>query len=342
MRESWRLADEIRVNERKPAPSNRREAYRQKLDLPIELKALGTGGSLRAATLIDLSTTGCRVRSQHTYTMGTQVAFDLPTAVKPIKLSGAIVSREKSVSSFIFDYGLSFANLSREQKDAIARELMNFQRRDAGAVSVKKYTDPAKDQTQMRLSYREEVTFPVRYIHGQNAFAEGHASDISMDGMRLWVDTALQNGARLHLTFTLPDHVLYPDCEPAEMPRPQGKSPNSFREMTTKSVVVARLPSDSRKLAHGVKFLDLHPVDREELARFIHTLQLYKLARRRKLQVARRPGPCFDIPSLCTSGCRERSSKKNSNCFTSRSSNWRRAALRVPKRSFGGAPTMGR
>ena len=257
--------------------------------MPIELKVLGLHGEpFRAATLMDLSSTGCRIRSQHTYELGARVGFDLPSATKPIKLVGAIVSREKSVSSFIFDYGLTFAGLSEAQKEHIVQELMNFQRRDAVAISFKKQSDVQKDVSQMRLTYREEVTFPVRYMHGQSVFAEGYCSDISMDGMRLWVDSALQNGARLHLTFKLPDFVLYPDHEPDDLPK--GKHKNAFAEMNAKGIVVARLPSNTKKLPHGVKFIDLHPVDREELARFIHTLQLYKLAKR-KGQQAKRPMP---------------------------------------------------
>lgn len=236
---------------------------------------------------MDLSSTGCRIRSQHTYEMGTRVGFDLLTTEnKAMRLTGTIVTREKSVSSFIFDYGVTFSGLGAQQKEAIVQELMNFQRRDAVAVAFKKYSDPKADAPQTRLTYREEVTFPVQFMHGQSVVSEGYASDISMDGMRLWTDSAMQNGARLHLTFTLPDYVLYPEAEPGEHPR-QGRHPSSFKEMRTKSIVVARLPSSIRKLPHGVKFVDLHPVDREELARFIHLLQLYKLAKKKGQQAKR-------------------------------------------------------
>lgn len=277
------------VIDRKPAaPSNRRESYRQKLDLPIDLKVLGLHGAAnRAATLMDLSATGCRIRSQHTYEMGTRVGFALPTEASHMKLSGTIVSREKSVSSFIFDYGLSFAGLSDQQREAIVQELMNFQRRDAVAVSFKKYADARQEQPQTRLTYREEVTFPVRFMHGQSHNLEGHASDISMDGIRLWTDFAMQNAARIHMSFTLPDYVLYPELEP-EDPKPTNKSVQAFKEMHCKGVVVARLPSNTRKLPHGVKFVDLHPVDREEMGRFIHLLQLYKLSKRKGGQQIKR------------------------------------------------------
>lgn len=195
--------------------------------------------------------------------------------------------REKSVSSFIFDYGLSFAGLSEQQREGIVQELMNFQRRDAVAVSFKKYADARTEAPQTRLTYREAVTFPVRFMHGQSHHLQGQASDISMDGIRLWTDFAMQNGARIHMTFTLPDYVLYPELEP-EDPKPAGKPVQAFKEMYCKGVIVARLPSDTRKLPHGVKFVDLHPVDREEMGRFIHQLQLYKLARRKGgLQVKR-------------------------------------------------------
>lgn len=275
--------------ERKPAaPSNRRESYRQKLDLPIDLKVLGLHGEPnRAATLMDLSATGCRIRSQHTYEIGTKVGFALPTAANHMKLSGTIVTRDKSVSSFIFDYGLSFAGLSEPQREGIVQELMNFQRRDAVAVSFKKYADARVEQPQTRLTYREEVTFPVKFMHGQSHHLEGHASDISMDGVRLWSDVAMQNGARIHMSFTLPDYVLYPELEP-EDPKPAVKKGQPFKEMHCKAVVVARLPSNTRKLPHGVKFVDLHPVDREEMGRFIHLLQLYKLARRKGAQQIKR------------------------------------------------------
>lgn len=277
--------------ERKPAaPSNRRESYRQKLDLPIELKILGLHGETnRAATLMDLSATGCRVRSQHTYEIGTKVGFALPTAANHLKLAGTIVSREKSVSSFIFDYGLTFSGLSEAQREAIVQELMNFQRRDAVAVSFKKYADVRAEQPQTRLTYREEVTFPVRFMHGTSHNSEGYATDISMDGIRLWSDTGLQNGARIHMSFTLPEYVLYPDTDPEESAKPAPAKPvQAFREMQCKGIVVARLPSGTRKLPHGIKFVNLHPVDREEIARFIHLLQLYNLAKRKSAQYAKR------------------------------------------------------
>lgn len=275
--------------ERNATPSNRRTSYRQKLDIPIEVKIQGLHGEPnRQATLMDLSSTGCRIRSQVTYEMGTRVGFTLPSADRPLKLSGAIVSREKSVSSFIFDYGITFSGLSDAQKETIVQQLMSYQRRDAVAVSFKKSTETVKDGPQTRLTYREEVTFPVSFIHGQSVNSSGHASDISMDGIRLWTDMALQNAARVHLKFTLPEYVLYPEAEPDELPRPVGKHPQAFREMTARGVVVARLPSNTKKIPHGVKFVDLHPVDREELARFIHLLQLYKLAKAKGEKAKRR------------------------------------------------------
>lgn len=276
--------------ERKPAaPSNRREAYRQKLDLPVELKVLGLHGEPnRAATLMDLSASGCRIRSQHTYEMGTKVGFALPTAANHMRLAGTIVSREKSVSSFIYDYGLSFAGLSDQQREGIVQELMNFQRRDAVAVSFKKYADVRADQPQTRLTYREEVTFPVHFMHGSAVHGEGYASDISMDGIRLWSDVGFQNGARVHMTFTLPDYVLYPESDQNDPGRPMIRKGNAFKEIQCKGVVVSRLQGDVRKIPHGVRFVDLHPVDREEVGRFIHLLQLYKLAKRRGPQQAKR------------------------------------------------------
>ncbi|MDP9017995.1 MAG: PilZ domain-containing protein [Candidatus Eremiobacteraeota bacterium] len=276
--------------QRDATPSNRRTSFRQKLDIPIEVKIQGLlGEPNRQATLMDLSSTGCRIRSQVTYDMGTRIGFDLPTGGKHLKLTGAIVSREKSVSSFIFDYGITFANLSATQKEAIVQQLMNYQRRDAVAFSFKKQADTNKDAPQTRLTYREAVTFPVTFMHGQSPASTGHATDISMDGIRLWCGTALQNGARVHLTFTLPEYVLYPDADPEDpTPRATGKHPQGFKEMSARGVVVARLASNEKKIPHGVKFVDLHPVDREELARFIHLLQLYKLARA-KGQQAKRP-----------------------------------------------------
>ena len=275
-----------------PAPNNRRESYRQKLDVPIDVKIVGLHGQLnKPGTLMDLSASGCRIRSRENYELGTRIGFDVPSSEKHMKLTGTIVKREKSVSSFIFDYGVTFSGLSEGQKEAIVQELMHFQRRDAKAVSFKKFADVRTEQPQTRLTYREEVTFPIQFMHGQSVHSSGFASDISMDGIRLWTDMALQNGARLHLTFTLPDYVLYPDIEPGEpIPRVANKSQHAFKEMHMKGVVVARLPSNTRKLPHGVKFVDLHPVDREEVARFIHLLQIYKLAQR-KGQQRKKPAP---------------------------------------------------
>ena len=274
------------VNRRAASEStNRRSAYRQKLDLPIEVKVLGLHGApTKPATLVDLSATGCRIRSRETYDMGTRVGFHWKGMSGAMRIGGRIIKREKTVSSFIYDYGIAFASMTPDEEDNIFQELLSFQRRDAVANAEKKTAVgvAADELPQTRLSYRESVTFPVRYATGNQHDCEGEASDISMDGIRLWTNVALQSGARLHLTFTLPDFVLSVDSPEAIKRRSEFSRKNErFTEIRTKGLVVARLQGQGKGMPHGVRFVDLHPADREELARFIHSLQIYRLAERR-------------------------------------------------------------
>ena len=277
----FRHADHLPVDQISLTPSYRRESYRRRLDIAIDVQARGVPGvSTSSATLLEISSSGCRIRSQHTFELGARVAFDLPSASAPLKLDARIVSRGKSVANFIYDYALSFSGLSKLQKDQLTQALVAFGRLDAVAVAFKKRGDVKPSLTQTRIAYREEVTFPVRCASGEQVFSDGHVSDVSIDGMRLWVQTALEQGSPLELTFTPPSYVLWPDSASVDVGRQMGTRSSEFREISAQAVVVARQPSNTAKLPHGIQFVDLPCEDRQELARFIRCLQLYKSAQR--------------------------------------------------------------
>ncbi|MGZ3497603.1 MAG: PilZ domain-containing protein [Vulcanimicrobiaceae bacterium] len=254
--------------------TNKRETFRQGVDEPVELHVAGIDSTIKAR-VVDLSTDGCRFRCLVLVDRGRAVTFTWKRpAGASLELKGVVTSRRASVERPGFEYGLRFDGLPDVQREALARDITEMQRRSAVVRAEQKTATPdaASPEDRRRTAFRASVTFPVRYRHeGRSVPIDAKATDLSAGGLCLISELPLAPGQLIALTFRLPDDVLSV-YDPADARR---RKP--FEEATLRARVVRRLPGTTA--SHGIEFRDVDPHTREELARFIHAVQLKRLRR---------------------------------------------------------------
>ena len=136
------------------------------------------------------------------------------------------------------------------------------------------------------------VEFDVSYtIEGRPGRRNARANDLSAGGLRLVSDEDIIKGSLLTLDFQLPDDFLASMTVEKEM---YEQSPFGLRPETIKvqppgfapvhvngRVLATFFDSQTRKLAHGISFVDLDRNLEEELQRFMHLWQLHYLRTRK-------------------------------------------------------------
>ncbi len=237
--------------------------------------------------LVDISVSGCRFRSLTLLERGQRISFAWKRAGHPtLELRGKIISRRKQAS---LEYGVEFEPLLPRETDTLHRELMELQRRAAAArdETEGESTRDAVSKTQRRHTFRTVVTVNLTYkIEDRPGSHPGIATDLSAGGLRLTGDEALLPDEVVTLTFTLPsavlgnipEHVDVIDVSPfgpriLKKPHPQ----RPFEEITVRAKVAARFPDSRGRVVVGVQFIHLDAFDHEQIARYIHAAQLYKL-----------------------------------------------------------------
>ncbi|HVA26806.1 MAG TPA: PilZ domain-containing protein, partial [Candidatus Baltobacteraceae bacterium] len=180
--------------------------------------------------------------------------------------------------------------MSNTERAQLAREILEMQRREAATRAEKKSAaapKPApKSGKQRRGTFRTMVGFPVRYRAGSRPGVIAEANDVSMGGLRLICAETIELGTPIELRFTLPGqflHVYPPADERTEItpfgPRKVRIQDNRrpFEEMTVRGRVVSRFQPMRGREVYGVQFTEIDGYQREEIARFTHSVQLSKL-----------------------------------------------------------------
>ena len=242
-------------------------------------------------TLMDMSAEGCRVRSLISLEKNSGVRFDVRgSSGKKLELRGRIAVRKKVVGHAFYEYGIAFDKISTADSDALISLIMEFQRRAAAdRVETKETAVDNSKPGKQRGTYRAVVAFPIKYRReGRPGVTLAEANDLSAGGLRLITKEPMPGDSILILEFTLPQEVLsvYP-AKPAEDPspfgdrgitRPKPKDPRRpFEPMTIRGKVAARLKDSAGRIVLGVQFLDADAYTREEIQRYIHAVQLFKL-----------------------------------------------------------------
>lgn len=269
---------------------NQRRTYRQSIELPIAVEIDGLPAPVYG-TLVNISETGCRIRSLILIDRDRDVSFELKRpGHTAIHLRGKVVSRATPPSGGGYEYGITF-KLTNSEKAVLNKEIQEMQRREAAARADTRptttgSTTPAVSAKQRRGSVRTLVGFPVRYrIAGRPAMT-AEANDVSTGGLRLITPEKLEHGTMVELRFTLPNSVLwvYPAAEDRTEITPFGPrriripdNRRSFEEMIVHGRIVSRFAPNRDREVYGVQFTDIDGYQREEVARFTHAVQLAKL-----------------------------------------------------------------
>jgi hypothetical protein len=269
---------------------NQRGTYRQSIELPIAVEIDGLPAPVYG-TLINISETGCRIRSLILIDRDRDVSFELKRPGHPaIHLRGKVVSRSTPPTGGGYEYGITFKQTNSERA-ALSKEIQEMQRREAAARADARpattgTTASALSAKQRRGSVRTLVGFPVRYRIPGRPGMTAEANDVSTGGLRLITADKLENGTLVELRFTLPNSVLwvYPTAEERTEITPFGPrriripdNRRSFEEMIVHGRVVSRFAPNRDREVYGVQFTDIDGYQREEVARFTHAVQLAKL-----------------------------------------------------------------
>ncbi len=268
---------------------NQRKYFRQSIELPIAISVSGLPAPVYA-TLIDISETGCRIRSLILVDRGRGVDFEFKRPNRAsFALAGRIVTRSTPSRGGGFEYGIKFSATMLEERAKLGREILGMQRRDA-AARAEKCRPPAAlafaNSKQRRASVRALAAFPVRYRLANRSTVLADANDLSTGGLRVVTGGVFSIGTILELSFTLPGDYLgvYPPVgERTEIspfgPRvirvPDNRRP--FDEIRVHGRIVSRFVATHKRCVYGVKFTDIDGYQREEIARFTHAVQLTKL-----------------------------------------------------------------
>lgn len=161
------------------------------------------------------------------------------------------------------------------------------------AKAAKRPADMIPANAPKREAYRSPIELPVTYtrLDRQGSRRTAVMRDLSAGGMRLMTTRAMDPGTELELRFTLPSSFLdafstkvnVTEVSPfGPRQRKTEKTVRPFAEITLRGTVM-RAFIDGTKIAHGVKFLDVTPGQKEEIERFNHYWQLWQ---RRKIAEA--------------------------------------------------------
>lgn len=272
---------------------NERSNYRQTVDLPVQIDVRGVRLPV-SATIVDVSVTGCRLRSWIALDRGAAVSFDWPRENVRLRLAGTIAARRPSTEGGAFEYGMTFTGLLPDETDTLTKEIVEAQRREAFNRAQR---DAAMRITpsdaNRRGAYRANVEFPleISFVERSGAPVGVTASDISAGGLRIVSDRELTVNDEIVVRFRLPADVLrvFPAHIQEETvmtpfgPRTRTKNRRRpFEEMRIRSRIASRLGDHGDRPAFGVAFVEVDAYTREEIARFIHAVQLAQLRERKE------------------------------------------------------------
>ncbi len=271
-----------------PERSNQRRSYRQSIELPIAVSVRGLPAPVYG-TLINISETGCRLRSLILLDRNRIIEFELSRpGANGLKLRGRVLSRATPQSDAGYEYGVAFEEIAAGQRDVLGREIAEMQRSAASArVAAResaKYV--AEGGKQRRTSVRTVFSVSVRYRPVNRSAAVGEAGDISAGGLRLMCSDSLAIGSDLEIRFTLPSNVLnvYPAPESRIEITPFGQrrihvpdNRRPFEELATRGRILSHYEPYQGREVYGVAFTDIDGYQREEIARFTHAVQLARI-----------------------------------------------------------------
>ncbi len=266
--------------------TTKRATFRQSLEIPISFEAGGKAAQVYG-TLIDISETGCRLRSLILLDRDCVVRFELRrSGGASLRLRGHVAGRRAPSDGAGYEYGITFDGLSAAERKQLIAEIMEMQRREAAARAHVRDEKPPQQNDQRRKDLRQSVSFPISFRRPGSVWLSGFCADVSAGGIRLVCGDAIEDGSEIELRFTLPNEVLdvFPKggerteitpFGPRRVRVPDNRRP--FDQIFARAQVVAKLAPVEGRNSFGVEFVNLDGYSREEIVRFNHALQLRRL-----------------------------------------------------------------
>ncbi len=263
-------------------------SHAHSLEMPIVMSVRRLPAPVYA-TLMEITGSGCKIRSLVLLDRGNECEFDLGIAGgTPITVCGRVHHRRNAPTGARFEYELSFDKMPEAQVDLLAKQIRELEVKAAASRSMQASINalPTTDRNR-RGSYRALTSFSIEYRRdGAPRFDEGRVGDLSATGIRMNCVETIPIGTMLELRVTLPSSILevYPEetlaidmssGTPRRVGRPDMRRP--FDVMLLRGRVVTRFQPVRDREVYGVAFLEIDGYQREEIARFTHALQLSKI-----------------------------------------------------------------
>jgi c-di-GMP-binding flagellar brake protein YcgR len=165
--------------------------------------------------------------------------------------------------------------------------VFNFRKSSAGEGGM----PAAGTFGQKRQSYRASIEFPIVYIvDGREGTRSASANDLSVGGLRLLGDEDFTKETVIDFRFTLPtsevanvliEKEITERSAFGERTRRVKMAPTPFEPLDIAGkIVIAFYNLQTKRFAHGVRFMHLPQRTEDEIQRFIHLYQLKQLRER--------------------------------------------------------------
>jgi c-di-GMP-binding flagellar brake protein YcgR len=165
--------------------------------------------------------------------------------------------------------------------------VFNFRKSGGGDDS----TPAANRANQKRQSYRATIEFPIVYVvDGREGTRTASANDLSVGGLRLLGDEDFTKETVIDFRIKLPNEEVSDVLIEKEITERSAfgdrkkrvkQPPTPFEELDIAGkIVIAFYNLDTKRFAHGVRFLHLPQRTEDEIQRFIHLYQLKQLRER--------------------------------------------------------------
>ncbi len=237
-----------------------------------------------SAIVEHITSSQCRLRTVALLVRNDIVEFEFGIPGRPpARAIGRVISRVPAGQRF--SYIVMLDQMSAAQTDALARSISDVYRRYALSRSLERHVANLPSTDRARSDVRVVSQIAVQYRADKGELLPGKAGDISGGGLSLTCPSSLLVGMFVELRFTLPSDVLrvYPEetiafdlhtasfkgTGRADLRRP-------FELMALRARVISRNAVKSGVQNYGLSFYGIDGFTREEIARYVHAVQLGK------------------------------------------------------------------
>jgi hypothetical protein len=250
------------------------------LEVPTLLFARGI--SPVKAVVEHITAAGCSLRTVVLLDRGSSVEFDFAIPDQPtVHVRGRVAMRVGKGPRFV--YHLALDAMRPAESDALAYVTAKLHTRQARARRMERVIGklPTTDGL-VRAAVRVASEFPISYRTAKEPHRSAKAGDVSTGGLSMTCSHALLDAEMVELRFTLPSDVL--DVHPEQtaildittraVRRERADLRRPFEEMTVYARIVSHRAIAGGHYGYGVKFVNLDRSTRDELARYVHAVDL--------------------------------------------------------------------